>query len=115
MFMSIVSRPNSPLEGTLGVDLEALEQRVVVEVVLPHVQPPQVRMPLEGHPEHVVSLPLVPVGGGIDPRHRVYDRLLALDLGLDPHDPAAQVKQLVRKLEKPLPIHDRDVREVHDP
>src|SRR3712207_6944023 len=37
---------------------EALKKRVVVEVILPHVQPSQVRVSLKGHPEHVVGLPL---------------------------------------------------------
>src|SRR3712207_7096129 len=44
-----------PLERSPGAYLEALQERVVVEVVLPHVQPPQVRVPLEGYPEHVVG------------------------------------------------------------
>src|ERR671921_2983929 len=76
------------LEGALGADLEALQERVVVEVVLPHVQPPQVRVPLEGEAEHVVRLPLVPVGGRVDAGDSVYNRLLALDGRLDPDLPA---------------------------
>src|SRR5918997_5117129 len=96
------------LEGALCADLEALQQRMVVEVVLPHVQPPQVRVPLEGDTEHIVRLPLVPVGGRVDAGYRVYDRLLALDAGPDPDLPAAQIEQLVRQLERSLPIHDGD-------
>src|ERR687893_532323 len=66
------------LEGALCADLEALQERVVVEVVLPHVQPSQVWVPLEGDPEHVVRLPLVPVGSRVDTGYGIYYRLLAL-------------------------------------
>src|SRR5919112_3472012 len=94
------------LEGALCANFEALQERMVVEVVLPHVQPPQVRVPLEGDAEHVVSLPLVPVGSRVDPGYRVYNRLLTLNDRLDPDLPAAQIEQLVRKLERSLPVHD---------
>src|ERR671912_900248 len=72
------------LEGALGTYLEALQQRVVVEVVLPHVRPTQIGMAGESDPEHVVGLPLVPVGRGITPRDRPDHRLLTLDGRLDP-------------------------------
>src|SRR5215213_5416206 len=69
------------LEGALGANFEAFQERVVVEVVLPHIQPPQVRMSLEGDAEHVIRLPLVPIGGRVDPGCRVYNWLLAFDRG----------------------------------
>src|SRR5215217_6521062 len=103
-----------PFEGALGADLEALQQRMVIKVILPHVQSPEVGMPLEGYPEHVVGLPLVPVGCGINLGYRVYDRLLAFYRGLDPNDPTAQVQELVGHLERPYQIHDRDEREVQN-
>src|SRR5215210_4310960 len=79
------------LEGALGADLEALEQRMVVEVILPHVRPPQVGMPRKGDPEHVVGLPLVPVGRGIDVGHRPDNRLVALDGRMNPDRGPAKV------------------------
>src|SRR5215211_417369 len=102
------------LEGALCADLEALEQRVVVEVVLPHVSPPQVGMTCEGDPEHVVGLPLVPVGRRIDARDRPYNGLITLDGRLDPDRGPAEVDQLVGELEGALPVDDRDKREVRD-
>src|SRR5919107_5649139 len=102
------------LEGALGADLEALEQRVVVEVVLPHVRPPQVGMPRKGDPEHVVGLPLVPVGRRIDPRDRPDHRLLALDGRPDPYGSPTKIYELVGQLERALPIDDRDKRQVRD-
>src|SRR5919112_2647530 len=88
---------------------------MVVEVVLPHVQPPQVRVPLEGNPEHVVRLPLVPIGSRVDPARRVYYRLLTFDRGLDPNLSATQIQKFVDQLERTNPIYDRDEREVQDP
>src|SRR5215218_25644 len=108
-----ITLPQS-LEGALGADLEALEQRVVVEVVLPHVRPPQIGMPREGDPEHVVGLPLVPVGRGINVGDRPDHRLVALDGRPDPDRRPAKIYQLVSQLERALPVHDRDEREVRD-
>src|SRR5215210_969305 len=112
------SSPSIPLpqslEGALGADLEALEQRVVVEVVLPHVRPPQVGMTGESDPEHVVGLPLVPVGRRIDTRDRPYNGLITLDGRLDPDGGPTEVHQLVGKLEGALPVDDRDKGEVWD-
>src|ERR671918_1404464 len=102
------------LEGALGAYLEALEQRVVVEVVLPHVRPAQVGMSREGDPEHVVGLPLVPVGRRVDTGDRPYNGLISLDARLDPHRGPAEVHELVGKLEGALPVDDRDKREVRD-
>src|ERR671913_515319 len=102
------------LEGALGADLEALEQRVVVEVVLPHVRPAQVGMTGESDPEHVVGLPLVPVGRRVDARDRPYNGLISLDGRLDPHRGPAEVHELVGKLEGALPVDDGDEREVGD-
>src|ERR671921_2161966 len=76
------------LEGALGADLEALEQRMMVEVVLPHVRPAQVWMAREGYPEHVVGLPLVPVGRWVTPGCGPDHGLITLDGRLDP-DPAS--------------------------
>src|SRR5829696_4303894 len=103
------------LEGALRADLEALEQRVVVEVVLPHVSPPQVGMPRKRHPEHVVGLTLVPVGRGIYVGDRPDHRLVALDGRPDPDRSAAKIYELVGQLERALPVHDRDEREVREP
>src|SRR5215204_2598095 len=100
------------LEGALGADLEALQQRVVVEVVLPHVRPAQVGMPSEGYPEHVVGLPLVPVGRGIYLRDRPDHGFIPLDGRLDPDRAPTKIHQLVGQLERALPVHDRDKREV---
>src|SRR5918995_6349876 len=100
------------LEGALGADLEALEQRVVVEVVLPHVRPAQVGMAGECDPEHVVRLPLVPVGRRVDAGDRPYNGLVPLDGRLDPHRDPAEVHELVGKLEGALPVDDGDEREV---
>src|SRR5918994_354594 len=102
------------LEGALGADLEALEQRVVVEVVLPHVRPPQVGMTRESDPEHIVGLPLVPVGRRIGARDRPYNGLITLDGCLDPDGGPAEVYELVGKLEVALPVDDRDKREVRN-
>src|ERR687890_1829599 len=102
------------LEGALGAYLEALEQRVVVEVVLPHVRPSQVGMTGESDPEHVVSLPLVPIGRRIDARYRPYNRLISLDGRLDPHRGPAEVHKLVGELEEALPVDDGDKREGGD-
>src|SRR5919107_5856527 len=102
------------LEGSLGAYLEALEQRVVVEVVLPHIRPSQVGMTGESDPEHVVGLPLVPIGRRIDARYRPYNRLISLDGGLDPHRGPAEVHELVGELEGALPVDDGDEREVRD-
>src|SRR5918998_1817458 len=101
-----------PLKRSLGAYLEALQKRVVVKVVLPHVQPPQVRVPLEGYPEHVVSLTLMPVGGRIHTGDARHDGLFTLDRGLHPHAPPTQVQQFVSQLEGALPVPDRDEREV---
>src|SRR5829696_7783859 len=87
------------LERPLGAYLQALEQRVVVEVILPHVRPPQVGMPPESDPEHVVGLPLVPVRRRVDVRYRRNDRLRALDDGLDPYTSPAKVHELIGQLE----------------
>src|SRR5918998_801061 len=100
------------LERPLGAYLEALEQRVVVKVVLPHVEPAQVRVPPEGYPEHVVRLTLVPVGRRVDVGDRRHHGLLAFDHGLDPHPRTAQVQQLIGQLEGPVPVDDGDEREV---
>src|SRR5919107_1369829 len=102
------------LEGALGAYLEALEQRVVVEVVLPHVRSAQVGMAREGDPEHVVGLPLVPVGRRVDAGDRPYNGLVSLDRGPDPHRGPAEVHELVGELEESLPVDDRDKREVRD-
>src|SRR5215203_2264944 len=102
------------LEGSLGAYLEALEQRVVVEVVLPHIRPSQVGMTGESDPEHVVGLPLVPIGRRIDPRYRPYNRLISLDGRLDPHRGPAEIHELVGKLEGALPVDDGDEGEVRD-
>src|SRR5215218_9738398 len=102
------------LEGALRAYLEALEQRVVVEVVLPHVRSAQVGMTGEGDPEHVVGLPLVPVGRRVDARDRPYNWLIPLDGGLDPHHGSAEVNELVGELEGALPVDDGDEREVRD-
>src|SRR5215218_6872797 len=102
------------LEGALCADLEALEQRVVVEVVLPHVCPPQIRMSRKSDPEHVVSLPLVPVGRGIDAGDRPDHRLITLNGRLDPDRAPTKVHELIRQLERALPIYNRDKREVRD-
>src|SRR5829696_5307593 len=102
------------LEGALGADLEALEQRMVVEVVLPHVRPPQVGMTGERDPEHIVGLPLVPVGRRVDARDSPYDGLITLDNRLDPDPSPTEVHQLVGQLEGTLPVYDRDKGEVRD-
>src|SRR5215212_1583932 len=102
------------LEGALRAYLEALEQRVVVEVVLPHVRSAQVGMTGERDPEHVVGLPLVPVGRRVDARDRPYNWLIPLDGGLDPHRGPAEVHELVGELEGALPVDDGDEREVRD-
>src|ERR671920_2317349 len=102
------------LEGALSAYLETLEQRVVVEVVLPHVRSAQVGMTGESDPEHVVGLPLVPVGRRVDARDRPYNRLIPLDGGLDPHPGPAEVHELVVELEGALPVDDGDEREVRD-
>src|SRR5919107_3505614 len=102
------------LEGALGAYLEALEQRVVVEVVLPHVRSAQVGMSREGDPEHVEGLSLVPVGRRVDAGDRPYNRLISLDGGPDPHRGPAEVHELVGELEESLPVDDRDKREVRD-
>src|SRR5215208_5733273 len=124
MFMSMVSSPNSsltsgeasrPLALPLGAYLEAFEERVVIKMILPHVEPAQVGVALEGDPEHVVGLPLVPVGRRVDVGDRRHDGFLALDEGLDPHPSTAQVQELVGQLERALPVHHRDEREVHYP
>src|SRR5215210_119694 len=86
----------------------------MVEVVLPHIQAPEVGVTPERDPEHVVGLPLVPVGRRIDICDRLDHRLLALDDRLDPHLSTAQIQQLVGQLEGPLPVHHRDEREVQD-
>src|ERR687898_484427 len=83
------------LEGALGAYLEALEQRVVVKVVLPHVRPAQVGMARESDPEHVVGLSLVPVGRRVDAGDRPYNGLISLDGGPDPHPGPAEVYELV--------------------
>src|SRR5688500_11280162 len=102
------------LEGALGAYLEALEQRVVVEVVLPHVRPAQVGMACECDPEHVVGLPLVPVGRRVDAGDRPYNGLISLDARLDPNRGPAEVHELVGELEGALPVDDGDEREVRD-
>src|ERR687894_2927374 len=96
------------LEGSLGAYLEALQQRVVVKVVLPHIRPSQVGMTGESDPEHVVCLPLVPIGRRINARYRPYNRLISLDGGLDPHRGPAEVHELVGELEEALPVDDGD-------
>src|SRR5919107_1961914 len=112
------SSPSIPLpqslEGAFRADLEALQQRVVVEVVLPHVRPPQVGMPGESDPEHVVGLPLVPVGRRIDARDRPDNGLITLDGRLDPEGGPAEVHQLVGQIEGAFPVDDRDKGEVQD-
>src|SRR5215212_2812277 len=102
------------LEGALRAYLEALEQRVVVEVVLPHIRPSQVGMTGESDPEHVVGFPLVPVGCRVDARYRPYNRLISLDGRLDPHRGPAEVHELIGELEEALPVDDGDEREVGD-
>src|ERR671913_560324 len=102
------------LEGALGAYLEALEQRVVVEVVLPHVRPTQIGMAGESDPEHVVGLPLVPVGRRVDAGDRPYNGLVSLNGGPDPHRGPAEVHELVSELERSLPVDYRDKREVRD-
>src|SRR5215207_2856180 len=102
------------LEGALRAYLEALEQRVVVEVVLPHIRPAQVGMTGESDPEHVVGLPLVPVGRRVDAGDRPNNGLISLDGGPDPHRGPAEVHELVGKLEETLPVDDGDKREVRD-
>src|SRR5918994_1018700 len=52
------------LEGSLGAYLEALEQRVVVEVVLPHIRPSQVGMTGETPPKQLLAPPLAQLGRG---------------------------------------------------
>src|SRR5215212_11849059 len=71
-------------------------------------------MTRESDPEHVVGLTLVPVGRRIGARDRPYNGLIALDGRLDPDRGPAEVDQLVGKLEKPLPVDDRDKGEVRD-
>src|SRR5215217_2172226 len=108
-----ITLPQS-LEGTLGADLEALEQRMMVEVILPHVRPSQVGMTGEGYPEHVVGLPLVPVGRRVTPGRGPDHGFIALDGRLDPDRAPPEVHELVGQLEGSLPVHHRDKREVHD-
>src|SRR5918993_2789433 len=89
-----ITLPQS-LEGALGADLEALEQRMVVEVVLPHVRTPEIGMTRESDPEHVVGLPLVPVGRRITPRDCPDDGFVTLDCRLDPDGGPPEVHQFI--------------------
>src|SRR5215210_4763065 len=93
-----ITLPQS-LEGTLGADLEALEQRVVVEVVLPHVRPAQVGMTREGHTEHVVGLSLMPVRRGVTLSCGPDHGFIALDARLDPHACSPEVHEFISQLE----------------
>src|SRR5215210_4240889 len=108
-----ITLPQS-LEGALGADLEALEQRVVVEVVMPHIRPPQVGVPRKGDPEHVVGLPLVPVGRRVNVGYGPDHGLITLYGRQDPDRGPTKVNKLIRQLERALPVHDRDKGKVRD-
>ena len=87
---------------------------MVVEVVLPHVRTPEIGVPRKSDPEHVVGLPLVPVGRGVNVGHGSYHGLITLYGRQDPDRGPAKVHKLVGQLERALPVHDRDKGEVRD-
>src|SRR5215204_683396 len=66
----------------LAADREVAALRVAL-VVLGHEDAAEVRMALELHPEHVVDLSLLVVGGGPQVDHRADDRLVGGHARLD--------------------------------